>query len=369
MHSIEIDPETTISEAGIASQIFEDSQLIKFAYHGSFLDDSVKISSLNLEENDFIVIYQIPEFERHPKQPQNDTSFFADKKRKNKEDNHDPTRPSVTALPDIAQIPNIDEIIGDNNNNTIDLTMIDTEKLYQEYQDKNIEIAGISEAILQDPEALEQIIDEIEKEGSDFDGFVDDRFEKNIHFCPDLDIFEEEEEIFNTHKEEEEEEDYSDFTDSSEERRREEQRVNRILRNFRRNQLGEVFEEEEEEEEEEEDYSEYEYEYEYESGSDEEYEKEREFDSYEEEILGTDYDMPDVFEPYSEEEFDLEDPYPRRRRPYEVRGPFVFTDEDQDTIIRLQNITGLEATTVIQVYLACNRDENETLNCLLSMNI
>lgn len=52
---------------------------------------------------------------------------------------------------------------------------------------------------------------------------------------------------------------------------------------------------------------------------------------------------------------------------YGIEGSETLTNEDKQVITRLQKITNLDVITIVQVFLACDKEETTTANCLLSM--
>jgi hypothetical protein len=63
-------------------------------------------------------------------------------------------------------------------------------------------------------------------------------------------------------------------------------------------------------------------------------------------------------------EREFADPQPPADAP---AGPdaFVFTDDEKAQIARLQEITGRDRDYVIQMFVACDKNEEATANCLL----
>ena len=52
---------------------------------------------------------------------------------------------------------------------------------------------------------------------------------------------------------------------------------------------------------------------------------------------------------------------------YVIPGTENLTEEDRQAIVRLHDLTKIDIETIIQVYVACGKDENIAANCLLSI--
>lgn len=251
-YTFDVDPSSAISDIDFSSKIPDYRSTTKFIYKGANLQNSTKLSSLNLGQKDFIVIYNPTQYQKHPKEPEDLNISIEDEFDEQGQTRiyKSPDHPSVQPLPDISR---------------------PTESGVQFVRDvMEPEIAGMSESLYGNP-ALPQLYKAISKE--DFE---------------DEDSFESEDD--------DDENDNDNEIDNSE-------NENGIYNAVDAGNFG----------------------------------------------------------------YQRNSPPPQNQNYFGIEGSETLTLEDKQAISRLHNLTNFDEITIVQVFLACNKEENLAANCLLSM--
>ena len=101
IYSFEVDPNLTIDEFNISSKIPNISSNSRYIYKGENLEKTVPFVSLNMEPDDFIVVFNPTNYETHPRQPPNSSEFFLDVNGKTQLSNI-ANKPSNQPLPNLS---------------------------------------------------------------------------------------------------------------------------------------------------------------------------------------------------------------------------------------------------------------------------
>lgn len=245
-YKIDVDPSSPISDIDFSSKIPNYNATSKFIYKGKNLENSDKISSLNLGPSDFIVMYSPTQYQKRPKEPEDLNISIEDEFEDQSQTRiyKSPDHPSVQPLPDISR----------PTESGVQLVRGVVEP----------EIAGMSESLYGNP-ALPQLYRAISKEE-----------------------FEDEESF--------------EYDDEDEDDNENNNENGALLRN----------------------------------------------------PVVNEYDF-------------LLEPPPQNQKFFGIEGSETLTNEDKQAIQRLRNLTNLDEITIVQVFLACNKEETTTANCLISM--
>lgn len=104
-YSFEVDPTSAISDIDFSSKIPDFLPTTKFIHKGRNLQRSTILSSLKLVPNDFIVIYNPTQYQKHPKLPEDLNAAIDDEFGEKGQTRiyKPPDHPSVQPLPDISR--------------------------------------------------------------------------------------------------------------------------------------------------------------------------------------------------------------------------------------------------------------------------